>query len=846
MQIMLTVRTAAVLAMIAGSVAPMTVSARGEPRGGSTFTCSISAWVWEGVISDEFLLSSNWFDCGVFNGPTPDLPIYFGPVEQFINGVSQGCVFPAGPAVLQSDFTSMRTLTMTSIGSPMLTVSGAFYTGSGTIGTAAQNDCGGAPGTATLVLDNAVWDGNITLGAGSGTCGELILRGHSMVTGSIMTSSGTAKFVNDGFFTFDNDSTFSSSTQGSTWTNTPGSTLVLANTSSSSYPFNGSGNGNTVVNQAGATILKDGSDASNFFDWDYDGQGLLRVETGTLRFTSNRMLADRLNASVAAAGEISFSDVDFVGDGSRYVVDSIGEGRLTFSTINGPADLVFQGETRPEFGGTLSTDILNEGVVEVGNTVFSTSTQGVTWTNTPGSTLVLANTSSSSYPFNGSGNGNTVVNQAGATILKDGSDASNFFDWDYDGQGLLRVETGTLRFTSNRMLADRLNASVAAAGEISFSDVDFVGDGSRYVVDSIGEGRLTFSTINGPADLVFQGETRPEFGGTLSTDILNEGVVEVGNTVFSTSTQGVTWTNTPGSTLVLANTSSSSYPFGGTGNGNTVVNQAGATILKDGSGSNNIVDWMLINQGTVAVEQGTLTINAGFECGGIIDVGEGAVLRVLEPDPELKSITSTITGAGTFELNSAPALFTRGEISPSPRDPVANPAGLTIDVPAIYNDQTSVFRTQIGSLAGRLTCTGVYEVAGDIDIQRFGDFEPDGSEAFVVIEADFVSGVFGDYFENAEPLPGSDTAFDVRTGDLEYDLTYTPTQVIVSNVSIFVPPCNPADLAEPGGLLDLADVIAFSTAFSAGDGAADIAEPFGLLDLADVTSFIGFFLAGCP
>lgn len=519
---MLTVRTAAVLAMIAGSVAPMTVSARGEPRGGSTFTCSISAWVWEGVISDEFLLSSNWFDCGVFNGPTPDLPIYFGPVEQFINGVSQGCVFPAGPAVLQSDFTSMRTLTMTSIGSPMLTVSGAFYTGSGTIGTAAQNDCGGAPGTATLVLDNAVWDGNITLGAGSGTCGELILRGHSMVTGSIMTSSGTAKFVNDGFFTFVNDSTFSSSTQGSTWTNTPGSTLVLANTSSSSYPF------------------------------------------------------------------------------------------------------------------------------------------------------------------------------------------------------------------------------------------------------------------------------------------------------------------------------------GGTGNGNTVVNQAGATILKDGSGSNNIVDWMLINQGTVAVEQGTLTINAGFECGGIIDVGEGAVLRVLEPDPELKSITSTITGAGTFELNSAPALFTRGEISPSPRDPVANPAGLTIDVPAIYNDQTSVFRTQIGSLAGRLTCTGVYEVAGDIDIQRFGDFEPDGSEAFVVIEADFVSGVFGDYFENAEPLPGSDTAFDVRTGDLEYDLTYTPTQVIVSNVSIFVPPCNPADLAEPGGLLDLADVIAFSTAFSAGDGAADIAEPFGLLDLADVTSFIGFFLAGCP
>jgi len=96
------------------------------------------------------------------------------------------------------------------------------------------------------------------------------------------------------------------------------------------------------------------------------------------------------------------------------------------------------------------------------------------------------------------------------------------------------------------------------------------------------------------------------------------------------------------------------------------------------------------------------------------------------------------------------------------------------------------------------------------------------------------------------PLPGSDTAFDVRTGDLEYNVTYTPTQVIVSGVSVFVPPCNPADLAEPGGLLDLADVTAFVQAFVAGDPAADLAEPFGLYDLADVIAFTSAFLAGCP
>ncbi|USN98615.1 MAG: hypothetical protein H6810_10645 [Phycisphaeraceae bacterium] len=58
--------------------------------------------------------------------------------------------------------------------------------------------------------------------------------------------------------------------------------------------------------------------------------------------------------------------------------------------------------------------------------------------------------------------------------------------------------------------------------------------------------------------------------------------------------------------------------------------------------------------------------------------------------------------------------------------------------------------------------------------------------------------------------------------------------------------CNPADVAEPYGVLDLADVQAFVGAFVAGGPLADIAEPFGVLDLADVQAFIGSFLAGCP
>jgi cytochrome c peroxidase len=56
----------------------------------------------------------------------------------------------------------------------------------------------------------------------------------------------------------------------------------------------------------------------------------------------------------------------------------------------------------------------------------------------------------------------------------------------------------------------------------------------------------------------------------------------------------------------------------------------------------------------------------------------------------------------------------------------------------------------------------------------------------------------------------------------------------------------PADLAEPTGVLDLADIQAFIGAFVAGQPAADIAEPTGVWDLADIQAFVTSFTAGCP
>lgn len=55
--------------------------------------------------------------------------------------------------------------------------------------------------------------------------------------------------------------------------------------------------------------------------------------------------------------------------------------------------------------------------------------------------------------------------------------------------------------------------------------------------------------------------------------------------------------------------------------------------------------------------------------------------------------------------------------------------------------------------------------------------------------------------------------------------------------------CSRADIAEPCGVLDLQDILAFITGFAAQDPIADFEEPFGIFDLADIVSFVTIFNA---
>ena len=70
-------------------------------------------------------------------------------------------------------------------------------------------------------------------------------------------------------------------------------------------------------------------------------------------------------------------------------------------------------------------------------------------------------------------------------------------------------------------------------------------------------------------------------------------------------------------------------------------------------------------------------------------------------------------------------------------------------------------------------------------------------------------------------------------------------QLVPFTVEAPPPPCNPADLASPFGLLDLSDVNAFASGFVSQDPITDL-NGDGLFDLGDINLFVSSFVAGCP
>ncbi len=99
-------------------------------------------------------------------------------------------------------------------------------------------------------------------------------------------------------------------------------------------------------------------------------------------------------------------------------------------------------------------------------------------------------------------------------------------------------------------------------------------------------------------------------------------------------------------------------------------------------------------------------------------------------------------------------------------------------------------------------------------------------------------------------LPSGDYTYSVfssTSSDADGD-PITSSQGICSGATRLeltpAPACNPADLAEPFGTLDLADIGLFVSAFLAQVAPADL-DNNGVFDLADISAFVDAFSVGC-
>jgi hypothetical protein len=158
---------------------------------------------------------------------------------------------------------------------------------------------------------------------------------------------------------------------------------------------------------------------------------------------------------------------------------------------------------------------------------------------------------------------------------------------------------------------------------------------------------------------------------------------------------------------------------------------------------------------------------------------------------------------------------------------------------------------------------------GDVDFQVVTGLIPGAAYEIRVTDADFDS-ILQTYDEKGIPLQFNDDDPDAgcclsvitETADASGAVYFAISEIEDSGFGgshsafgfyeIAVSPacgsglsCNDADLAEPFGVLDLADINAFVNGFTSGDCIADF-DANGVFDLSDINAFVTAFTGGCP
>lgn len=179
-------------------------------------------------------------------------------------------------------------------------------------------------------------------------------------------------------------------------------------------------------------------------------------------------------------------------------------------------------------------------------------------------------------------------------------------------------------------------------------------------------------------------------------------------------------------------------------------------------------------------------------------------------------------------------------------------ASLTISLCASSFDTEMAVWDEAGELLAQnddtILCGGLQSLI-ELDF-RGADafFDPRFNGLRLVIGVTGWDMVFGDGFA-AEPIGLTDAGTVQGTiGNAGFTLAVGPGEVAYVSFVVSSPceSCNPADLSELCGTLDINDIIQFATLFNQGAALADLSPAFGTFDINDVIEFANAFNAGCP
>ncbi len=340
-----------------------------------------------------------------------------------------------------------------------------------------------------------------------------------------------------------------------------------------------------------------------------------------------------------------------------------------------------------------------------------------------------------SFNFSGGGSDDGSATLAAGAILAFGGGTHNVnAGAAFNGAGTWAVNGAATVVNINGPLTVRSGFS-QSGGTIQGSDLTLEGPTSLAISSSLG-------MMTGDATTTLRGDTR--IGGVNAFGLDAQRVLRnEGNTVLVGSIQ-LNRTNALGAGRIdnaasgvidiqTYNLAIVSADQGGLDNGRDARFDNDGLLKKSGR-NNYTIAVPLFNRGTVAVEEGSLTINDTALQAGTIRVASGATYTT----SGVLNNTGTLRGGGTI---SAGTVSNRGVVSPG------NSPGTLAIVGNFEQLSDGLLDIELASLQDFdvLTVSGSTSLAGGLSVQRFGSYAPVIGDEFIILRSTgALSGSFAD------------------------------------------------------------------------------------------------------